>query len=60
MQAGDDKLVDKKVTKKFFDSIKTEDKTYRVYDGISHEIWSEKQRAQVFKDLYIWLEKHIK
>jgi alpha-beta hydrolase superfamily lysophospholipase len=60
MQSGDDKLVDKKVVKKFYDSIKTKDKTYREYDGVLHDIWSEKLRTQVFQDLFIWLEKHIK
>jgi alpha-beta hydrolase superfamily lysophospholipase len=60
MQAGDDRIVDKKIVKKFYDSVKTEDKTYKEYDGILHEIWSEKQRAQVFQDLFVWLEKHIK
>ncbi len=60
LQAGNDKLVDKGTNKKFFEKIKSEDKTYREYDGFLHELWNEKGRAQVFRDMYIWLEKHIK
>jgi len=58
LQSGNDKLVDKEKTKSFYNEIKSEDKTYREYDGFLHELWSEKGRAQVFQDMYIWLEKH--
>ena len=60
LQAGNDKLVDKETNKKFFEGIKSTDKTYREYDGLLHELWQEKGRAQVFQDMFIWLEKHIK
>ena len=60
MQAGKDKMVEKGTTKEFFEKIKSKDKTYREYDGFLHELWNEKGRAQVFRDMYIWLEKHIK
>jgi alpha-beta hydrolase superfamily lysophospholipase len=60
MQAGKDNMVEKGTTKEFFEKIKSKDKTYREYDGFLHELWNEKGRAQVFRDMYIWLEKHIK
>ena len=60
MQAGKDKIVDKEATKEFFENIKTKDKTYREYDGLLHELWNEKGRAQVFQDMFVWLEKHQK
>ncbi|HUW90140.1 MAG TPA: lysophospholipase [Candidatus Nanopelagicaceae bacterium] len=60
LQAGNDKLVDKGTNRKFFERIKSTDKTYREYDGLLHELWQEKGRAQVFQDMFIWLEKHIK
>jgi len=60
LQAGNDKLVDKETNKKFFEEIKSADKSYREYDGLLHELWQEKGRAQVFQDMFIWLEKHIK
>jgi len=60
IQAGKDKIVDKETTKEFFENIKTKDKTYREYDGLLHELWNEKSRAQVFQDMFVWLEKHQK
>ncbi len=60
MQAGNDKIVDKKETKKFFDKIRAQDKTYKEYDDFLHELWNEKKRAHVYQDMHIWIEKHIK
>ena len=60
MQAGKDKMVEKGTTKEFFEKIKSKDKTYREYDGFLHELWNEKGREQVFRDIFVWLEKHIK
>ncbi|MFX1502436.1 MAG: alpha/beta fold hydrolase [Promethearchaeota archaeon] len=59
MQSGDDKIVDKNKAKQFFESINIKDKTYREYDGFLHELWNEKGRAQVYQDMYVWLEKHL-
>ena len=59
MQSGDDKIVDKEKTKQFFELVNSKDKTYREYDGFLHELWSEKGRAQVYQDMYIWFEKHL-
>ncbi len=59
MQAGDDKIVDKGKTKQFFERVRSKDKTYREYDGFLHELWNEKGRAQVYQDMYVWLEKHL-
>ena len=60
IQAGKDKIADKEATKEFFGNIKTKDKAYREYDGLLHELWNEKSRAQVFQDMFVWLEKHQK
>jgi len=59
LQSGDDKIVDKQLVKEFFENVKSEDKTYKEYEGFLHELWNEKGRAQVFQDMYIWLEKHL-
>ncbi|MFX0137830.1 MAG: alpha/beta hydrolase [Candidatus Hodarchaeota archaeon] len=59
MQAGADKIVDKHKTKQFFEQIRSKDKTYREYDGFLHELWNEKGRAQVYQDMFVWLEKHL-
>lgn len=60
MQAGNDKIVDKDKTKEFFDKVRSEDKTYKEYPGFLHELWNEKGRAQVYQDMFVWLEKHLK
>jgi alpha-beta hydrolase superfamily lysophospholipase len=59
MQAGNDKVIDKKKTINFFYNIKSQDKTYKEYPGFLHDLWHEKGRALVFRDMYVWLEKHI-
>lgn len=59
LQAGNDKIVDKNKTKEFFDKVGSEDKTYKEYNGFLHELWNERGRAQVYQDMFIWLEKHI-
>lgn len=60
MQAGNDKLVEKKATKDFYELIKIKDKQFKEYPDFLHELWNEKGRAQVYQDMYIWLEKHLK
>ena len=60
MQGGNDKIVDKKKAEEFFKKARTKDKTYREYAGFLHELWNEKGRAQVYQDMYVWLEKHLK
>ncbi|MFX1337204.1 MAG: alpha/beta hydrolase [Promethearchaeota archaeon] len=43
------------------DAFRTNDLTYKVYDGLYHEIYNEleKDRAKVLKDLNDWLDKHL-
>ena len=60
MQAGNDKIVDKQKTKEFFGRVKSKDKKYREYDGFLHELWNEKGRILCYRDMFIWLEKHLK
>ncbi|MHA1272245.1 MAG: alpha/beta fold hydrolase [Promethearchaeota archaeon] len=60
LQAGNEKLSDKKVVKQFFERIKTENKNYKEYPLLLHEIISEKTKTQVFQDIFLWLEKHLK
>ena len=59
MQAGNDKIVDIVKAKEFYNKVKNEDKTYKEYDGFLHELWNERGRAQVYQDMFIWLEKHL-
>ena len=59
LQAGNEKIVNKSKVKKFYEKIKSEDKNYKEYDLFLHDLMAEKMRAQVFQDIYIWLEKHL-
>ncbi|MGB5910045.1 MAG: lysophospholipase [Promethearchaeia archaeon] len=59
LQAGNDNIVDKNKTQEFFKNVKSQDKTYREYDGFLHELWNEKSRALVYRDMYVWFEKQI-
>ena len=60
MQSGEDKIIDKNKTKEFFNEVRSKDKTYKEYAGYLHELWNEKGRIQVYQDMYVWLEKHLK
>ena len=60
LQAGEDRIVDKKKSKQFISKAKSQDKKYIEYDGFYHELFAEKNRAQVYRDIFIWLEKHVK
>lgn len=60
MQAGNDKLVEKSASKEFYEEIRYKDKYYKEYPDFLHELWNEKGRAQVYRDMYVWLEKHLK
>ena len=57
MQAGNDKVIDKEKTKEFFEKVKSKDKTYKEYDGFLHDILHEKKRAQVYRDIDIFISK---
>ncbi len=60
LQAGEDRIVDKKKSKQFISKAKSHDKKYIEYDGFYHELFAEKNRAQVYSDVFVWLEKHVK
>ncbi|MGY5862431.1 MAG: alpha/beta hydrolase [Candidatus Thorarchaeota archaeon] len=58
-QAGDDKLVSPEKSKAFFDNLKSEDKTWRLYEGLYHALPDEPEKAMVFGDMNAWLEKRL-
>ena len=59
--AGEDYLSSTIATKRFFEKLTVNDRTLHIYEGFYHEIYneSEDQRAEVLKDLEVWLEAHI-
>jgi len=58
LQAEKDKINDNEATKNFYEGIKSQDKRLRMYEGFLNELWNEKGRMQVYRDMWIWLEKH--
>jgi alpha-beta hydrolase superfamily lysophospholipase len=58
-QAGDDVLVLPEKSKLFFDGIGGCDKTWKLYEGLYHELHSETAKEQVLGDMYAWLEKRL-
>jgi alpha-beta hydrolase superfamily lysophospholipase len=55
-QAGDDKVVSRSDSEKFFDLLKVE-KKLRIYEGWYHELSNEIDRAIFFKELFQWYQR---
>jgi alpha-beta hydrolase superfamily lysophospholipase len=58
-QAGDDKMVDVEQVREFFDNLASEDKTWKLYEGLYHELHQEPEKAVVLADMMAWLEKRL-
>lgn len=59
MQAGDDHICSPKASIKFFDGIKSKDKTFRMFEGFYHELFNEVEKAKVFAEMDKWLDKRL-
>ncbi len=59
MAAGDDALVDNPATKRFVDAVPIEDKTWRLWDGMFHELLHETVQAEVEAAITDWLTAHV-
>jgi len=58
-QAGADKLVDPIRSREFFDALSSKDKTWKLYDGLYHQLHNEPEKDQVLSDMTAWLEKRL-
>lgn len=58
-QSGDDEILIPEVNKEFFDRIASEDKTWKLYDGLYHEPFEEPGGEQVLEDIFAWIEERI-
>jgi len=56
VQGGGDKLVDPSGAQLLYDSVSSEDKTIKIYDGFYHEVFNEPGHEQVLDDVKVWLE----
>lgn len=59
VQGGRDKLVDPRGAQLLYDSVSSEDKTIKIYDGLYHEVFNEPEHGQVLDDVKVWLESHL-
>ncbi len=48
LQAGEDYIVSKYAVQKWFDSISIQEKTYKEWEGLYHEVFNEPERGDVF------------
>lgn len=57
LQAGDDKICDRKVVENFYRDAGSDDKELKLYRGLYHELLNEVDRQMVFEDIYNWIRK---
>ncbi|MBD3405735.1 MAG: alpha/beta fold hydrolase [Candidatus Lokiarchaeota archaeon] len=57
-QSGDDKILIPEENKEFFDSIASEDKTWKLYPDLYHEPWEEEGGDKMLEDILEWLDQH--
>lgn len=48
-QSGEDKVVDKRKVRLWFNNCRSSDKHYKEWDGLYHEVFNEPERDEVFK-----------
>ena len=59
LQAGDDRIVDRKQVESWFNRIKTTDKTYKKWTGLYHEVFNEPERDDVFDDAWAFARRQL-
>lgn len=60
LHGGDDKIVPKSCSHSFYDTIASNDKELKFYEGFYHEIFSEKGKDTVIEDVHKWIEDRLK
>ena len=58
-QAGADKLVIPEKSKEFFENLSSADKTWKLYEGLYHELHEEPEKEQVLQDMYEWMDTRL-
>jgi lysophospholipase len=60
MQAGDDRIVDKKPVREWFNYNQCSEKLYKEWPGLYHEIFNEPEREDVFRYALGFVENRLK
>lgn len=59
LHGDDDKIVPASGSVWLNETISSSDKTLKLYKGLYHEILNEKEKDEVLKDIFDWINKHI-
>jgi len=59
VQGSDDILIDPEGAQLLYDSVRSEDKSIRIYEGFYHEVFNEPEHEQVLNDVQKWLEDRL-
>jgi alpha-beta hydrolase superfamily lysophospholipase len=60
LQGDDDKMMDVPATRRWFEQLGGQDKTYRAYPGAGHTLDFEPDRAQYLGDMLAWLSTTVR
>ena len=59
VQGSDDILIDPGGAQLLYDSVSSEDKSIKIYEGFYHEVFNEPEHEQVLNDVQKWIEAHL-
>ncbi len=59
VQGSDDILIDPGGAQLLYDSVSSEDKSIRIYEGFYHEVFNEPEHEQVLSDVQKWLDTRL-
>ena len=59
VQGSDDILIDPGGAQLLYDSVSSEDKLIRIYEGFYHEVFNEPEHEQVLSDVQKWLDTRL-
>ncbi|PYZ93826.1 phospholipase [Salipaludibacillus keqinensis] len=59
MQGGDDRIVDKHSVKQWFDQVDLQDKYYKEWEGLYHEVLNEPEKREVLAHMLGFVTMHL-
>ncbi|MGR5126835.1 alpha/beta hydrolase [Photobacterium swingsii] len=59
LQGTQDRLVNPQGANFLINTVSSEDKTLKQYDGLYHELFNEPEKAEILQDVAQWLSQHI-
>ncbi len=59
LQGSEDILIDPRGAQLLYESVSSEDKSIKIYEGLYHEVFNEPEHEQVLNDVQKWIEAHL-